>query len=314
MPLNYPKEITDCMRECILAIFWPREEILGFLRNHSCTDRDLRVVFDFKELGLGRAQIIDLVFASLHRREDGGFGPFRAMLKSLIEWESFDPYYFHKLKKLSEDDARRRIQHLSQLVELRDAKVRREREERDRRVKEDMTKSGPTLLDLHKDYIELFQGKVASYQERGYRLERLLQSLAERENLLASGPFKVTGEQIDGAIKLDGEYYILEAKWQDHATASDALYHFAFKVEGKLYGRGFFISVNGYSQEALESLHKGKVLKTILIDGGDLGVVTEGLITMTEMLSAKVRAAQTAGRIYVDPSELKEKQGYRSSR
>lgn len=309
MGLTYPKEITDCMRDCILAIFWPKKDIVAFLRNNNCTARDLQDVVNYEETGIGRAEIVDRTFARLHARDDGGFGQFRAILKSLIEWTHFDPYYFGKLKKLDEAEAKRRLTHLRQLREIRDAKVKREQEERERRSQQ-AVKKGPSLEELHKTYIELFQGKVGSYQERGYKLESLLQGLASREGLETSEPFKVVGEQIDGTIKLDGEYYIVEAKWQDHATASNALYHFAYKVEGKLYGRGFFVSINGFSQDSLTALSRGKSLRTILIDGGDLGLVTEGLLSMSQMLSAKVKAAQTAGRIYVDPMSLREKQGY----
>lgn len=82
------------------------------------------------------------------------------------------------------------------------------------------------------------------------------------------------GEQIDGSIKYDGEHYIIEAKWHDKWSASDSLYQFAAKVEGKMYGRGLFISVNGFSPDSVQALTTGKVLRTILVDGGDLVPIT----------------------------------------
>jgi len=31
-------------------------------------------------------------------------------------------------------------------------------------------------------------------------------------------PFRIEGEQIDGAIKYDGHYYLIEAKWTEAKT------------------------------------------------------------------------------------------------
>lgn len=78
-----------------------------------------------------------------------------------------------------------------------------------------------------------------------------------------SEPFKLNGEQLDGSLKLDEENYLVEAKWHDSLTASDALYHFAYKVEGKMYGRGLFIAINGYSRDAVKALIAGKSMSSI---------------------------------------------------
>ena len=74
-----------------------------------------------------------------------------------------------------------------------------------------------------------------------------------------------------------------------------------------MYGRGLFISVNGFSAEVVTALTAGKAIRTILIDGGDLMLVLEGHLSMAEMIDRKVKAAQTKGLIYVDPITEKEK-------
>jgi hypothetical protein len=74
-----------------------------------------------------------------------------------------------------------------------------------------------------------------------------------------------------------------------------------------MYGRGLFISVNSFSNESVAALKMGKVLRTILLDGADLIYVLEGLTTLSKVLDAKVKAAQTEGRIYIDPLTLKDK-------
>lgn len=303
---SYPKDISDAMRDCILAIFWPKDHIISFLKTNGCTQNDLKCIANYKSAGLSRAKIVDNVFDSIHSRPDGGLGQFRAILQALIRWEHFDPFYFNELKKLDIDKARRAISHLSQLEEIRDAKIREARRitEEKKRQFVDQNKKRKELLS---QYLSLFSQDITARQERGYKLEGILREMALIENLEVSDPFKVVGEQIDGSVKLDGEHYILEAKWTDKYAASEALYQFAHKVLGKMYGRGFFVSVNCFTEQAVKVLRLGKSINTILVDGGDLVLVLEEHLTFTQMLQAKVKAAQIQGRIYIDPITMTDK-------
>jgi hypothetical protein len=303
---KFPKDISDTMKDCILAILWPREQIVEFFKNNGCVPNDIKEASRYKEIPLNRAQIIDVVFSSLYGRNDGGLGQFRAILKSLMDWEYFDPYYFKELKKLDEMKARRLISQLRQLQEIRDARIKENKQQADKH-KTEIDKNKKSLAQIRDTFLSLFSQRTLTHQQRGYKLEEILRDIAVFECLDVSEPFKIKGEQIDGSLKFDGEHYIIEAKWHDKQTASDALYHFAHKIEGKLYGRGFFISVNCFSSEAILALRSGKALKTILIDGGDLTLVVEGHLTFSQMLDAKIKAAQTQGRIYVDPLTAKEK-------
>jgi hypothetical protein len=51
-------------------------------------------------------------------------------------------------------------------------------------------------------------------------------------------PFRIEGEQIDGAIKYDGHFYLIEAKWTDAKADPKEIGSFSFKVGGKMDGRG----------------------------------------------------------------------------
>ncbi len=305
----FPKDIKDCMKGCILSIFWPKKDIIDFFKNASCTSKELIMESEYKELP--RAKIVDIVFSNLEKRSDLGIGQFRAMLKQLTEWDYFDPYYFKKLNKLDEDEAKKNITHLKQLQEIRDYKIKQERQRQDEleRKRKDISIS---INELKDTFLNLFSGKdqdgnKINNQRRGYLFEEFLRKLFLNEKIEVTGPFKITGEQIDGAIKYEGEHYIIEAKWHDKWSASDSLYPFAAKVEGKMYGRGIFISINGFSSDAVQALVTGKALRTILVDGGDLVPITEGMYTLRELLDGKIKAAQTMGRIYVDATDLSDK-------
>lgn len=71
---TFPKDITDAMRTCILAIFWPKEQIVDFFKNNGCTNRDLKTVLSQGLENKNRAAIIDEVFGQLNVRDDKGIG------------------------------------------------------------------------------------------------------------------------------------------------------------------------------------------------------------------------------------------------
>lgn len=97
-----------------------------------------------------------------------------------------------------------------------------------------------------KNFLDLHSGKTST-QQRGYELERILLELGRLSQLEVTKPFRIVGEQIDGAVKYDGEHYLIEAKWQDKSSSNEPVYQFVGKVEGKMYGRGIFVSVHGFS-------------------------------------------------------------------
>jgi len=246
-----------------------------------------------------------MVFEDLSSRPDGGLGQYRSMLQLLTNWSHFDSYYFDKLKKLDRETAERNINHLKQLQEIRDAKAKEERQRREA-AKAQQQSPQKTLEELRSLYLDLMQGK-ASKQKRGYELEKILLELAKLSGLAVTEPFRINGEQIDGTVKFEGEHYLIEAKWQDKAQSNEPLYQFAMKVEGRMYGRGVFVSVNGFSDYVVSSLIMGKANKTILVDGEDLILMLEGNLSFSQLIDAKVKAAQADGLIYIHPITGKRK-------
>lgn len=303
--MSFPADIKGCMKDCILSLFWPRKDIVGFFEKHGCTKAEVRGLQIEGESGLKRHEIIDVLFDTLSARPDNGLGPFRAMLQSLLAWSHFDPYYFDKLRKLDRAIANKNLEHLRQLQEIRDAKIKADRERRETNEAA-RQKATVSLEELRTEYLDLLANKI-SRQQRGYALERILAELGRISQLETTEAFRVNGEQVDGAVKFDGEHYLIEAKWQEKSASNESIYQFAGKVAGKLYGRGLFISVNGFSADVIRSLIRGKEIQTLFVDGEDLILVLEGHLNLRDMIDRKVKAAQTKGIIYVHPISGAEK-------
>jgi len=96
--MSFPNDIKLAMRDCILKLLWPKDDIVAFFKANSCTARDIRALGEYKSRP--RYAIVDSMFAHLAQKPDEGLGQYRAILQSLISWKHFDPYYFDTLKRI----------------------------------------------------------------------------------------------------------------------------------------------------------------------------------------------------------------------
>lgn len=159
---------------------------------------------------------------------------------------------------------------------------------------------------LHKKLLGL--GALAP-QERGYSFEKFLQEVFSAFKMSPRAPFRITGEQIDGSLELDGETYLIEAKWQNALIDSKELYAFYGKIDGKAaWSRGLFISYSGFSKDSLSALSKGKRPNFITLDGQDLNfilTVEQGAsIDLPECIRKKVRYAAETGIVNLSAYDI----------
>ncbi len=106
-------------------------------------------------------------------------------------------------------------------------------------------------------------------QERGFKLEKLFVELMKVSSIPVEGAFKITGEQIDGAIKYDSHFYLVELKWREKLTNQADIASLYLKAEGKMETRGLFISMEGYSNEVLQSLLLPEMQYAVISENND---------------------------------------------
>lgn len=145
----------------------------------------------------------------------------------------------------------------------------------------------------------------ADPQSRGYALEKLLEDLFEVEGLNPRGSFKLVGEQIDGSFSWREQTFLVEAKWVKSPIAGADFGQFIFKIDGKTANtRGVYISINGYSPEAIRGLNSKGALKFICLDGAHLMRVLSGGERLPELLSKLWRHADETGESYLPSARL----------
>jgi hypothetical protein len=149
----------------------------------------------------------------------------------------------------------------------------------------------PRLMALRTDLLGFTQ---LTAQKRGYAFEALLRDLFNVFGLEAREPFRLKGEQIDGSFLLQGETYLVEAKWQDAQTGVADLHTFHGKLEQKAaWTRGLFVSHSGFTEDGLVAFGRGK--KVICMDGLDLYETLSREIPLNHVLDRKVRRAAETG-------------------
>ncbi|MEZ8695163.1 restriction endonuclease [Vibrio splendidus] len=152
----------------------------------------------------------------------------------------------------------------------------------------------------YKKWLEPPEGASSTwFRQRGYAFEEILKNCLNNEGMDPRSSYKADGEQIDGSFFLDGSVFLLEAKWHSNELPASSIYQFKGKVDGKLLGTiGVFISMSGYSKDAVDALTLGKSLNVILFGKEDIDAALIGNSTFKNVLKSKLRIAAEQGVVY----------------
>src|SRR6266404_1764546 len=138
----------------------------------------------------------------------------------------------------------------------------------------------------------------AEKQDRGRKFEQLLNQLFKFEGLAPRLRFRPGGEEVDLSVIFNHHTYLVEAKWHTAELAASTLYQFRGKVDGKLVGTiGIFVSMSGYSKDAVDALMKGKTSNLILFGGEDVSAIFSDS-TFSDVLAFKLRIAAEEGELF----------------
>lgn len=205
--------------------------------------------------------------------------------------------YREKIRKMS--DAKETLPFANAEIKLLVANLRGKR---------NITKKGKnhnsrTISELHvaKFKDELLKLSELSPQKRGFEFEKFLNKVFREYGMNPRDSFRIKGEQIDGSFELDGETYLLEAKWQNSKVGSSDLYAFNGKVSSKSnWTRGLFVSFTGFSEDGMSSFRGPKSI--ICMDGLDLHNALE-TNNLPKYLRDKIRLASETGDIFASQKQ-----------
>lgn len=295
--------IVQPLCEALTLTFWYKKD----LRQHltSCLPDNRRIISQLDWNDYKRnivRQLVNTLYADQHRFLD-------ALLALLVNTADItDPSHLKRL----EDGSRKYAEAVTALESLRRqvepyrmeraeeeaTRLRRDQERQRAKAQQAVTLE---LVKLRETFAALHQLEP---QQRGYGLEEFLNNLFGLYDIEAKKPFRVTGEQIDGAFTFEGTEFLLEAKWQSGKAVAADLDIFAAKIKRKLDNTlGLFVSMNGYQESAI-SFHTQNRPVMILMDGGDVSAVVEGRIDLPHLLSRKRQHAARTGQIFLSAYQI----------
>jgi hypothetical protein len=293
----------NALKNALTAIYWYKSDLRSFL-DHTITNKQILSYLDWNDYKRNIcSRLVDLLVKNEEKTQND-------LLKLVYEISNMND--FTHLNQL--DDGKEKVKNAKSAVEaLRQVskgfleKIKEQEEIEKRRSKayiEILKKSAvrDKLEELKKEFYSLVSS--TDFQQRGFKLEKLLKELFALFDLDPKASFRITGEQIDGMFTFEKNDYLLEAKWHKDPVGINALDSFSGKLSRRIENTlGLFISINGFSRDAIEAHSTGRRLM-ILMDGSDLMAVLEGRIDLLQLLIRKLRYAAQTGNIFLGIHEI----------
>jgi hypothetical protein len=154
---------------------------------------------------------------------------------------------------------------------------------------------------LRQSFLRLYAAE--DVKERGAAFEGFLATLFSLFDMEPRLGFSLQHEQVDGSLSFDTDDYIVEARWRKEPASRADADVFAAKVRRKgKNALGLFISVNGFTQDAIATYTESTPFMTL--DGADLMLVLEQRVRLDDLLRRKKRHANETGECYLPAAAI----------
>jgi restriction system protein len=262
---HYPPELFQLLVDTIPLVCRSKDDILLFFKGagvSSDSTKDLEKRVKQNRTSITKYEITRVILTRLNEKGEAGLRERREVLKRVVEFEDFSTCWPEDQLK-----AKGLVSEIRRVVNIKDSftrmKVEREKErerytgEYEKRVQEIQDRRR-VLEEIKKEFYSLFVEQ--SEQERGNKLEKILNRLFEINGILLRESFRRIGEkgkgvieQIDGVIELEGEVYLVEMKWLKDLVGIDDVSRHLVRIYHRNSSRGIFISYTEFTNSALET-------------------------------------------------------------
>lgn len=168
-----------------------------------------------------------------------------------------------------------------------------------------MAQNIPKLQQLFARYREL--GRLTGGmrpQRRGEEFNRLIAEMLIAYGIKADVSVRGRGE-IDVTFKVNGVRFILEAKWESTKTNTAKIAKLQRRVEQRFVATiGIFLSMSGYSREAISDLKDSRRLDVLLLDGSHFEAMLSGFVPPDELFDLLADRASYMGEGYYPLSSI----------
>lgn len=288
------------LEKALSSIYWYKRDLKSFLYQIIGDDSGILAVIDWNDVKKNiSARVINMLVKNGGRTHN-------TLMQLIIAVSDFADFSHLEIleggkekAKTAKDAVKALRIHVSGYLKIqKDLEEARLRREKNKKVQDELNRSKQTIAKLREEF---YAWSVTSdRQGSGYALEKILYRLFDLSDLDPKGSFKIVGEQIDGAFSFNYEEYLLEVKWRNKQTPLSDLDSFSGKIGRKFENTlGLFISISGFSDEALVQFKNSCDKRVLLMDGEDLIAVLDERITISNLLTRKRREAAQTDNIYL---------------
>jgi hypothetical protein len=303
--MRLPQDLANLLAIAIRDAVWFQNAVAGFLTSSGVHPELMKVVVQRQRAKVPTVKIVHELYERLDAYGEAGEPVLRKMLT--------DMYYWNDLHSIPPD---RKPTALSSLQELRKAydrhKAQREFQEQRERQMHSQRVERTALSSLDHAKLQRFRDEfdvihqLSDRQERGNRLQDLLNKILQYYSERSLGAFNRTGEQIDATFYFDKHWYYVEIRWKEQkANAADVS---VLRDRAKdAYGgdtKALFISFNGFTHDCLNSLSGKSDERVILMDGVDLRDVLDCAIAFDVLLAEKQAEMIQNKRAFISSREI----------
>jgi hypothetical protein len=254
-----PKQLSQCNTSHLsikegCANFLQRRWSEFVINGRSCTS------CKNDKNSISKYEITRTILSRLNERGDATLRERREILKRITELEDFSSCW-----PKDEWEAKGFVAEIRRVIDIKDSftRIKHEQEaEQQRRIieqhskREEIEQRRTKLATIRRELSALF-GET-NPQKRGKQLGSVLNSLFKFSDILVREAFSLKGssgegivEQIDGAIELDGDLYLVEMKWWNEPLGvSEVSPHLVRHFNREQTG-GIIISASDYTEPAI---------------------------------------------------------------
>jgi hypothetical protein len=140
---------------------------------------------------------------------------------------------------------------------------------------------------------------------RGTELNRLIADVLDCYGIRANASARQGYGEIDVTFTVEGIRFVLEAKWEQDKTDTGKISKLQTRVRQRLTNTvGVFMSMAGYTSDAVREVNIGGRLEVLLIDRSHLEAMISGVVPPTELFGLLVDKASYEGGPYYSLEEL----------
>lgn len=302
---HYPPELFDLMIETIPLLNRSKNSVLLFFRGAGVSEAlyaDIQQQLLADRSAINKYEICRIILFRINETSDKYIRERRELLKRVVEFESFTNCWESDQLK-----AKGLVASIRDLVNVKDSftKINLEREKEQARNSAQynakvlqVRKQAEAIETAKLDFYSLFSESNA--QERGKKLEGVLNTLFKLYGILVREAFTRKGdkgegiiEQIDGVVEIDNEIYLVEMKWRSEKIGSDDIYAHLGRIYHRANAHGIFISAAGYSESGLIAAKEALVKQAVLVltDLQEFVYVLENGLDLVQYYKTKIKNA-----------------------